>query len=174
MTGAALRGRAILYGFFYRIPARWRRRLVRVATVKFIIGAVVLVTDVDDPQRMLLLRQPPGRRWSLPAGLLKRREKPAVGAARELFEESGVRVAAEDVRPATPSAVVHTNGRWVDMVFRVSVPGDVPLVVDGAEVFEARWYRMDELPPLTTATAKLLAHYDIGPYADDPVVRAGD
>ncbi len=174
MTAAATRARAMLYGFAYRLPSRWRRRLVRVVTAKFIIGAVVLVSDADDPQRLLLLRQPPGRRWSLPAGLLKRRERPAVGAARELLEETGVRVTADEVRAATPSAVVHTNGRWVDMVFRVSVPGDVPLVVDGAEVFEARWYRLDELPPLTTATAKLLAHYDIGPYADDPVVRAGD
>jgi len=37
--------------------------------------------------------------------------------------------------------------------------------VDGAEVLEAAWYRLDALPPLTTPTARLLAYYGIGPYA---------
>ncbi len=159
MTNGA---RALFYRVFYRMPARWRRRLVRMGTAKFIIGAVVLVRCDD---RLLLVRQPPGRGWSLPAGLLKRGEPAEVGAARELFEETGVRVAASDLAPGQPSAVVHYDGRWVDVVFTVRVPADVPLVPDGAEVLEVAWHRLDELPPLTRPAAELLAYYDIGPQA---------
>lgn len=154
----------LFYGTFYRLPIPVRRRLVRLGTAKYIVGAVVLVGD-EDGNRMLLLRQPPGRAWSLPAGLLKRGEPPAVGAARELHEETGVRVDPEALTPAQPNAVVHNRGRWVDVVFRTRVADTVTLTPDGAEVIEVAWHPLAELPPLTTATARLLRHYGIGPLA---------
>lgn len=152
---------------FYRLPSRWRRRLVRLATAKYVVGSVVLVRDADAPEpgRLLLLRQPPGRAWSLPAGLLKRNEHPAVGAVRELREETGVQVSVPDVSPMHPWALIHTNGRWIDLVFEARVPAGVALRVDGAEVYEAMWYSIDALPPLTGPTARLLAYYGIGPRA---------
>jgi ADP-ribose pyrophosphatase YjhB (NUDIX family) len=176
MTSPAAGGRLRSMGFrvFYSLPASWRRRLVRLAMPKFIVGAVALVRDAEAPPpgRMLLLRQPPGIGWSLPAGLLHRGETAAQGCARELEEESGVVVRPEDLTPATPSAVVHARGRWVDVVFEATVPAaGAKLRVDGAEVLEAAWHRLDNLPPLTPPTAKLLAHYAIGPYADYPEVR---
>jgi 8-oxo-dGTP pyrophosphatase MutT (NUDIX family) len=158
------RARVLFFGTFYRLPSRWRRRLVRLATTKFIIGAVLLVSaDDSGPDRIVLVRQPPGRAWSLPAGLLKKGEPAAQAAARELFEETGIRVAVDDLTPGQPSAVVHHVGRWVDVVFRARVPADVPLVPDGAEVLAVEWHRLDALPPLTRPTAELLAVYDIGP-----------
>jgi ADP-ribose pyrophosphatase YjhB (NUDIX family) len=156
------RARVLFFGAFYRLPARWRRRLVRLGSARFIVGAVVLVRAAD-PDRIVLLRQPPGRAWGLPAGLLKRGEPAEVGAARELFEETGIRVAPDDLTACVPSAIVHHDGRWVDVVFEARVPVEVALRADGAEVLEAAWHRLDELPPLTTPTARLLAHYDIGP-----------
>lgn len=170
------RVRGVFYSTFYRLPSRWRRRLVRLASQKYIVGGVVLVRDADRdaPDRLVLLRQPPGHGWSLPAGLLKRGEPPAVGAARELFEESGIRVSADDLIPMSPNAVVHANGRWVDMVFEARVPASVIFAVDGAEVYEAAWHRIDALPPLTPPTARLLAYYGIGPYAEYPEARGGD
>jgi 8-oxo-dGTP pyrophosphatase MutT (NUDIX family) len=161
--------RAATYGVFYRLPVGLRRWIVRRAVPKYIVGAVCLVRDSDaGGERLLLLRQPPGRGWSLPAGLLQRREAPVVGAARELAEESGIRLSPEDLRPAVPNAVVHARG-WVDVVFEASVPASTTtLAVDGAEVYEAAWHRLDDLPPLTRATAKLLAYYGIGPLAGEP------
>jgi ADP-ribose pyrophosphatase YjhB (NUDIX family) len=159
--------RGFAYQTFYRMPHPVRRRIARVVSPKFLVGAVVLVRDseADGAGRMLLLRQPPGRRWGLPAGLLKYREEPHVGAARELFEESGVEVDPEDLEAASPNAIVHVKG-WVDMVFTVSVPASrTTLVVDGGEVLEAAWYPMDRLPPLTVNTAALLGKYGIGPWA---------
>lgn len=159
--------RGVAYQTFYRLPHPVRRRIARMVSPKFLVGAIVLVRDseADGAGRMLLLRQPPGRRWGLPAGLLKYREEPHVAAARELFEESGVEVAPEDLEPASPNAVVHVKG-WVDVVFTVSVPASrTTLVVDGGEVLEAAWFPMDGLPPLTVNTAALLGQYGIGPWA---------
>lgn len=161
-------GRAIAYRVFYRLPVSVRRRLVRLAVPKYIVGAVTLVrdTEADGPGRLLLLRQPPGHSWTLPAGLLQRGEAPVVGAARELHEESGVRLSPDQLRPAVPNAIVHAKG-WVDMVFEAEVPASrTELVVDGGEVFEAAWHRLDDLPRLSRATARLLGYYGIGPEAE--------
>jgi 8-oxo-dGTP pyrophosphatase MutT (NUDIX family) len=169
------RVRGAFYSAFYRLPGRWRRRLVRVASAKYIVGGVVLVRDADAaaPARLVLLRQPPGYGWSLPAGLLKKGEPPVVGAARELLEETGIRVSPGELTPADPAAVVHHRGRWVDVVFEARVPAEVAFAVDGAEVFEAAWHRLDALPPLTPPTARLLAHYGIGPYVGYPEATDG-
>jgi len=165
---ASIRG--YLYRVFYRVPPRWRRRLVRLATPTYTVGAVLLVHERGDgpPRSLLLLRQPPGRGWSLPAGLLKRNEPPHVGGARELHEETGLSVEPAQLRPADPTAVVHTRGRWIDVVFTVRVPETAPLHADGGEVIEVRWHRLDALPPLTPATAGLLGRYGIGPRAGTP------
>jgi ADP-ribose pyrophosphatase YjhB (NUDIX family) len=158
---------AIGYGIFYRLPQKTRLRLVRLATPKYTVGAVVLVFDLSG-DRLLLLRQPPGRGWSLPAGLLDRGETPVQGAVREAFEETGLTFAPEDLEPAHPNAVVHTHGRWVDTVFTTRVdPDEAKLSVDGAEVWEAAWHDLSELPKLSAATERLLGVYGIGPGAGE-------
>jgi 8-oxo-dGTP diphosphatase len=142
---------------------------------KYIIGAVVLVrnsdgrnSDGNDVDRILLIRQPPGHGWSIPGGLMDRGEAPVEAAARELSEEVGIVIDPADLTAMAPSAIVHTYGRWVDCVFEARVPADTPTVVDGGEVLEAKWYRLDTLPPLTVPTARLLAQYGIGPYVGYP------
>jgi ADP-ribose pyrophosphatase YjhB (NUDIX family) len=169
---ATSRLRRLGYRLVYVIPPKLRRRLIRLVMARYVVGAVALVRDSEQP-RLLLLRQPPGVGWTLPAGLLKKGERPIDGCARELAEETGLRLDAADLTPAVPSAVVHTNGQWVDTVFEASVPASqVTLAPDGAEVLEAAWHRLDNLPPLTVATARLLSYYGIGPYVDYPEVRA--
>jgi 8-oxo-dGTP pyrophosphatase MutT (NUDIX family) len=159
--------RGVAYQTFYRLPHSVRRRIVRLIVPKYLVGAVTIVRDSEasEPGRLLLLRQPPGRRWGLPAGLLKKAEPPAVGAARELAEESGVVIDPDDLTPAVPNAIVHPKG-WVDTVFLGHVPASTnPLVVDGGEVLEAGWFPLDDLPPLTPNTALLLGVYGMGPLA---------
>jgi ADP-ribose pyrophosphatase YjhB (NUDIX family) len=88
-----------------------------------------------------------------------------VGAARELSEESGVVICPDDLTPAVPNAIVHPKG-WVDTVFMGTVPASsTPLVVDGGEVLEARWFALDDLPRLTPNTEILLGIYGLGPAA---------
>jgi len=172
LRGLSRTARVAWYRWFYRLPARWRRRLVRLAKPRFIVGAVVLLRDRDAPEpgRLLLVRQPPGHRWSLPGGLLNRNEPPAAAAARELAEEVGIRLAPDELVEGTPNAVVHIDGRWIDMVFEGRVPADVAITVDGAEIYEAAFHPIDGLPPVTVPTAQLLAYFGMGPYATYPEV----
>src|SRR5215831_10343972 len=163
--------RTFVYRCFYRLPSRWRRRLVRAAMARYTVGAVALVRDAEatGAGRMLLLRQPGYLGWSLPAGLLRRGEQPIHGCVRELREETGIALSPDDLTAATPNAVVHSHGHWVDVVFEASVPASAyVLQPDPAEVLEAAWHRIDNLPPLTGPTAKLLSYYGIGPYVDYP------
>jgi ADP-ribose pyrophosphatase YjhB (NUDIX family) len=170
---ARIRLRRLVYATIFLIPPRTRRRLVRLVLGRYTVGAVALVRDAEQPVRMLLLRQPRSVGWSLPAGLLRRGERPVDGCARELAEESGIRLRPEDLTPAVPNALVHTSGRWVDVVFEATVAAStVALEVDGGEIIDAGWYPVDNLPPLTPSTARLLSYYGIGPYADYPEVRA--
>ena len=162
--------RGVAYQAFYRLPHPVRRRIVRLLVPKYLVGAVAIVRDAEapDPGRLLLLRQPPGRRWGLPAGLLKKGEPPAVGAARELHEESGVVIAPDDLTPGVPNAIVHAKG-WVDTVFMGSVPASTTeLIVDGGEVLEAGWFPLDDLPLLTVNTGDRPGHLRHGPRATTP------
>jgi 8-oxo-dGTP diphosphatase len=158
--------RGVAYQVFYGLPLPVRRQVARLVSPKFLVGAVTIIRDsqATAPGRLLLLRQPPGRGWGLPAGLLKHRELPAVGAARELFEEAGVRLEPGDLIPGNPNAIIHPQGGVVDTVWFGSVPADsTTLAVDGGEVLEARWFPVDDLPELTWPTARLLGIYGIGP-----------
>jgi ADP-ribose pyrophosphatase YjhB (NUDIX family) len=171
---AVLRTRALAaaYPVYYRLPHRVRIWLVRWLAPTYTVGAVVLVRDAQT-DRLLLLRQPPGRSWSLPAGLLARGESPVQGALRELAEESGIRLPPEHLRPAVPNALVHHRGRWVDLVFEATVVATTTrLRVDGREVLEAAWHDLAALPVLTRPTARLLGCYGIGPLAG-PAPPAG-
>jgi 8-oxo-dGTP pyrophosphatase MutT (NUDIX family) len=169
MTDLRGRVRVLAYRTFYRLPGRWKRRIVRTFQPTYTVGAVAIIRDPARTQ-LLLLRQPPGAGWSLPAGLMDRGETPAQAAARELAEETGLKLPLDQLRPAAPNAIVHTRGQWIDMVFEAEiVPGEA-LVVDQAEILEAAWHRLDNLPPLTVSTSRLLAHYGIGPYKEYPEV----
>ncbi|MFI5896002.1 NUDIX hydrolase [Actinoplanes sp. NPDC051513] len=155
------------YITFYRMPLPVRRMLARIVAPKYLVGAVTIVRDSEAPGagRLLLLRQPHRGGWGLPAGLLKKREQPVAGAARELFEETGVRVHPDDMTAGSPNAIVHVVG-VVDTVFFASVPASTTaLVVDGAEVLEARWFPLDDLPRLSANTALVLGRYGLGPEA---------
>ena len=96
--GLASQARKLGYRTFYLLPGAVRRRLVRLVLARYMVGAVALVRDSEAPApgRLLLLRQPPGLGWNLPAGLLKRHERPIDGCARELEEESGIALTPDD------------------------------------------------------------------------------
>ena len=150
---------------FNRLPRTVRKRIVRVATPNYTVGAVVLLRDHDGG--LLLLRQPANHGWSLPGGLLDRLEEPAAGALRELAEETGVRLDPADLSPGQPNAVINPRVQQVDCVFTSTVDGAATAFeIDPVEVLEARWFPADALPPLTGPTARLLAHYGLGPRAD--------
>src|SRR5262245_4477112 len=81
-TPVRIRLRRLGYGLFYFLPPRVRRRLVRSVMAHYTVGSVALVRDSEQPGRLLLLRQPRAAGWSLPAGLLRRGERPIDGCIR--------------------------------------------------------------------------------------------
>jgi len=158
-----LRGYA--YQTFYRLPISTRRFIAGLVAPRYLVGAVAVIRD-SESGAILLLRQPPNRGWGLPAGLLKKHERPDAGAARELFEETGVRIDPADLTPGNPNAVIHPIG-VVDTVWFGEVPATTTtLRVDGGEILEARWFRLDDLPRLTPNCADLLGRYGMGPRAE--------
>ncbi|GAA1703896.1 NUDIX hydrolase [Fodinicola feengrottensis] len=147
------------YTLFGKLPKKMKKHLVRAVTPNYTVGSVVLLRDEND--RLLMLRQPPNRGWSLPGGLINKRETPVDAAARELREETGVRLRPDQLTQAVPSAMVNPRTQQVDCVFTATVSSSVQVDPDPVEVIEAGWYRIGQLPPLSRPTANLLGHYGI-------------
>ncbi|WP_344649638.1 NUDIX hydrolase [Cryptosporangium japonicum] len=137
---------------------------------------MVLLRDHDD--RLLLVRQPPATGWSLPGGLLDRREHPRDAAVREVREEIGVSLDPDTVTPIVPNAHVNPWVQQVDLIFTATVDADdIVLTVDEVEIGEARWFTLEALPPLTGPTFRLLGRAglvspDAAPDAPSPAPEA--
>jgi len=138
---------------YRRLPARLRRTLVRAGTPNFTVGALAVVERADG--RILLIRHVYRARWGLPGGLLKRREDPAVGVAREVLEETGLAV----VLRGQPAVVVDGPTQRVDIVFRAR-PADGAHLGEIApaspEIEALAWHDPEELPELQSETAGAL------------------
>lgn len=131
------RGYTVALGAFRRMPGSLRRGLVRAITPGYTVGAVCLL---QHDSRLLFLRQPHREGWSLPGGLLSRRETAEDAVAREVREETGI-----EIEPGLPSTVkVNPYLRRVDVIFHVPVDPP-PRVTPGGEAHDARWLRPDEV-----------------------------
>ena len=130
-------------------------------------GAQILVVDSAD--RVLFQRSRDSGLWELPAGAAEPGDSFRTTAARELFEETGLRVAAEDLVPfaSLSEADLHTltypNGDVLQcfaMCF-VARRWRGSLVADADEVLEARLFSRPpaELHPPTKVVLDLYAAY---------------
>lgn len=133
---------------FRKMPAPVRRSMVRAGTPSYTVGAVVAIERGD---RILFLRQPHRLGWSLPGGLLDRGERPAEGVAREVFEETGLRI--EVGLPLT--CMVNARVRRVDVIYRLEVDHE-PAVRVGGEAKDHRWMRVQDLPEADGPTHEIL------------------
>ena len=119
----------------------------------------VLLTRAPTP-RLLLIRRgnPPfANHWALPGGFLDVGEDPSRAAARELAEETGLR--------HIPLSQVGTFGQpdrdpreqVVTIAYRgtLAEPAPQPRAADDAR--EARWFPLDQLPPLAFDHGHILA-----------------
>lgn len=92
--------------------------------------------------------------WSIPSGMVESAETPAEGAVRELREETGVDVAAEDLRLGSTSSVIAGGTTILAWNFALEFEEEPVLAVDDpdAAVQEARWVA------ITDAVEWLRAH----------------
>jgi 8-oxo-dGTP pyrophosphatase MutT (NUDIX family) len=85
-----------------------------------------------------------GEFWNLPSGRLEAHETPAEGAARELAEETGLRVAPGDLSLRTTSSAVVDGTTVRAWNFEVVVEEPAVAVADpDLLVQEARWFPLD-------------------------------
>jgi ADP-ribose pyrophosphatase YjhB (NUDIX family) len=102
-------------------------------------------------QEVLLVRRSDNGEWAPVTGIVDPGEEPAVCAAREVFEETGVVVSVD--RLASTSVmrdVTHPNGdraAYLDLCFACSwLSGEARIGDD--ESAEVRWWSLDDLPPM--------------------------
>ncbi len=103
-------------------------------------AVIMLVTDPDD--RCLLARnaQWPARRVSILAGFVEPGESAEQAVAREVHEETGVRVGAVRYAGSQPWPMPHS----LMLGFRAAAVS-TEITVDADEIAEARWYGRDDL-----------------------------
>lgn len=130
--------RFMVWGIYLIIP----RHRVGVNIVAFNkAGEVLLLKHVFHPQAP----------WGLPGGWLGRGEVPAVGALRELQEETGLTAQLGPVLLATRE----TDVSCIGIIYLAYLQPDKMTLSD--EILEARWFAPDALPkPLTASTVNAI------------------
>ena len=113
--------------------------------------AVVLIMTSEDGERILLnkeFRMAAGRYvYNFPAGLIDPGETPEEAAARELREETGLKLTKiEDVIGLSYSAVGFSNEMNVCVVG--SCNGEIKMSDSSFEEIEAAWYTKEEIREL--------------------------
>jgi ADP-ribose pyrophosphatase YjhB (NUDIX family) len=103
----------------------------------------------DDQGRVLLVRRADNDLWTLVTGGLDPGEQPAVGAIREVVEETAVTAVAERILSVCSlPLVVYGNGdqaQYLDVAFRCRAVSGTARVNDDESV-DVGWFRLDELP----------------------------
>ena len=118
------------------------------------VTAVVVRREDDDGvsltvPEILLVRRADDGNWTATSGILEPGEEPAVAAAREVEEETGVVArAVRLVSVGDHGQVVYPNGdqcRFLDLTFEMEYVSGEPVVGDD-ESTEVGWFPADELP----------------------------
>ncbi len=139
---------------FARLPRPVRRRVVRLLSPSFTVGAMCFIEREDGA--LLLVRHTYRERWGVPGGLLERGEDARDGAKREVEEEVGLGIELL----GEPAVVVDAHPQRVDVIFRAR-PTDAADVLDAVaprspEIVDVRWFPPDALPELQFETADAL------------------
>jgi len=116
------------------------------------VAAVVLRPGPDDVDEVLLVQRSDDFTWTVVTGILDPGEEPAVGAVREVLEETGVVAHAERLvwAHATPE-IEYTNGDrsvFLSLCFRCRWMSGEPSPGDDESV-AAAWFPLDSLPPMS-------------------------
>ncbi len=135
--------RSLLLRIWRDVPfPGWLRHLfLRILNPSFMVGAMALIQD--DQGRILVLEHTYRRQvpWGLPGGWLKRAESPEAGLAREVLEETGLRVRVEELLTAA-----FWGDTQLDLLFHCTIESGTYLPSD--ETGLHRWVPPEQLPEL--------------------------
>lgn len=123
------------------------------APLPMIVAAAALI---DGAGRVLVHRRPPGKPlaglWEFPGGKLEAGEAPEAALVRELAEELGIRVAADDCDPLAFSTGVAGSRDLILLLYVVATWQGDPTAGAAAAV---RWVTPKELATLATPAADI-------------------
>ncbi len=126
---------------WHMIRGPWQWRMLWFAHAKFMIGVTGVVRDQEG--QVLLLRHrlwPEGRQWGLPTGYARARETFQETVAREVREETGLRVAVGDLVRVRSGYRLRAEVAYEAMF----LGGELRL--NSLEILEARWFAQNDLP----------------------------
>jgi len=124
-------------------------------------AAVVIRGRQGGGEEVLLVERADNGHWTPVTGIIDPGEEPAVTAERECLEEACVVARAQRLVWVTVGPpITYPNGdvsQYLDLVFRCEWLSGEPQVGDD-ESTQARWWSLDDLPPLTPRNAARIAH----------------
>jgi 8-oxo-dGTP diphosphatase len=128
---------------------RWPRPALTVDVAVFVRGAPLLV--------LLIQRaQPPfAGEWALPGGFVEEGETVAAAAARELAEETGLRAGDLGLLGVYSAPGRDPRGWTVSVAYVHELDAELT-VRGGDDAAAARWFAVDELPPLAFDHAQIV------------------
>lgn len=124
------------------------------------VTAVVLRDGPAGATEVLLVRRADNGAWTPVTGIVDPGEQPAIAAAREVLEETGVVARAQTlVRVHSMPPSRHVNGdraQYLDLTFRFTYESGEAHPADG-ENTHTEWFTRDALP---SVSAEMLARID--------------
>lgn len=125
------------------------------------VTADICIFSIRDGKLHVLLIQrlvePFKDSWAIPGGFIKMDEDLIEGARRELAEETGVRDVALEQMGAYGKPDRDPRERVITIAFMALVPSDQMVLAASTDAADARWFDMDDLPPLAFDHDKILA-----------------
>lgn len=117
----------------------------RCLTPQYVSPRIIVTTFVGCGHRLLWAQrglEPQRGKWGIPGGFLELGETLAEGAARELYEETGIAVRPDQLQLYMTGSITFIN--QVYMGFRATV--DVDVCAPGVESMDCRFFTRDECP----------------------------
>ncbi len=119
------------------------------------IGKRTRIVLVSDKSVLVVKGWLSSSKWSLPGGGLHKGENPAIGACRELFEETGLVLAPDKLKQIGQFRGGTRGLQFNYYGFVVHLDQKITPVAKGIEIVEARWLPIIELNQ-TNADLELL------------------
>ncbi len=132
------------------LPANFQLRIMRLFQDQFLVGVTGII--LNQKNEVLLFKHTYRQReWSLPGGYMKAMEHPKEGLEREIFEESGLVVSADE---RCKIRTDRDNAR-LDIVYTgVYISGEF---TPSHEVTEGKFFTFDTLPDIRESDLLLIS-----------------
>jgi 8-oxo-dGTP pyrophosphatase MutT (NUDIX family) len=135
------------YASIGRVVSKTTAPLIRAVYGEKHVRVRVLI--LSDTSEVLLVRSWLGsQRWNLPGGGIKSTETPEEAAVREVYEETGLRIAVDDLQELGTFPHPEPKRNFTLACFRVGMPKREPQVAKHRklEMLDVSWFPLSSLP----------------------------